>query len=104
MKEKLIATREVSQILGILEKEVIDMAEAKLIPHFKVAGEFLRFKKEDVLRVKPKIKKMYNLPEKKIRYIEELREFIYFNDFYIISITIIVVLIWVILKDFLGTV
>ncbi|MCK4917666.1 MAG: helix-turn-helix domain-containing protein [Candidatus Omnitrophica bacterium] len=104
MEEKLIATREVSRILGISEKEVIEMAETKLIPHFKVAGEFLRFKREDILKVKPEIKKRYNLPEKKIPYIEGLREFIYFNDFYIFSIAIIVILIWVIIKDFLGTI
>ena len=34
------------------EKEVIDLAKANVIPHFKVAGEFFRFNKEDILKGK----------------------------------------------------
>lgn len=99
MKEKLFTTREVSHSLGISEQDVIDLANRNRIPHFKVAGEFLRFKKEDVLRIKPAIKKKYNIPEKKGRYLERVKEFVYFNDFYIVSIAIIIFLLWVILKD-----
>ena len=99
MKEKLLATREASRILGIPEKDIIDLAKANLIPHFKVAGEFLRFKREDILRIKPAIKRKYNLPERKHRRIDRIKDFFYFNDFYIISTVIIVALLWVIIKD-----
>ena len=64
MSERLLTTREVSHILGISEKDIINLAGSNLVPHFKVAGEFLRFRREDILRVKPAIKKRYNLPEK----------------------------------------
>jgi len=99
MKEKLFTTREGSQILGISEKEIIDLADKNLIPHFKVAGEFLRFKKEDILKIKPAIKKKYNLSEKKHNSLERIREFIYFNDFYLVSAIIIILLLWIIIKD-----
>ena len=99
MKEKLFTTREGSQILGISEKEIIDLADKNLIPHFKVAGEFLRFKKEDILKVKPAVRKRYNLSERKHNLLERIREFIYFNDFYLVSATIIILLLWVIIKD-----
>jgi len=99
MKEKLLTTREISHIVGISEKELIDLANANRIPHYKVAGEFLRFKKEDVARIKPIIKKKYNVTEKKYHYIERMREFFYFKDFYIISTAVIVFLLWVIVKD-----
>lgn len=99
MREKLFTTREASHILGISEKDTIGLANANLIPHFKVAGEFLRFKREDITKVKPAIKKRYNLPEKKYRHMERLREFFYFYDFYIVSTMIIVALLWVIIKD-----
>ncbi len=99
MKEKLLATREVSQILGIPEKEIIDLANTNIIPHFKVAGEFFRFKREDVLRIKPAIKKKYNLPEKKRHRSESIREFFYFNDFYIVATALIIFLLWIIIKD-----
>ncbi len=99
MKEKLFTTREISQVLGISEKDIIELANKNLIPHFKVAGEFLRFKKDDITKFKPKIKKKYNLPEKKGHVLEGAREFFYFNDFYLVSAIIIIILLWVIIKD-----
>lgn len=104
MQEKLFTTREVSHTLGISEKEVINLADKNIIPHFKVAGEFLRFKKEDVLRVRSAIKKKYNISERKDRSLERVREFIYFNDFYLVSVMIIIILLWVILKDLAAVV
>jgi len=104
MREKLFTTREVSHTLGIPEKDVIELANKNLIPHFKVAGEFLRFKKEDILRIKPVIKKKYNIPEKKGRSLERAREFVYFNDFYLVSVMAIIILLWVILNDLAAAV
>lgn len=101
MKEKLLTTREVSQLLGISEKDIIELANADLLPHFKIAGQFLRFRKEDILKVKENIRQKYNLPKRKSSKIERLREFIYFNDFYIISAIIIFILLWIIFKDYL---
>jgi excisionase family DNA binding protein len=101
MKEKLLTTREVSQVLGLSEQDVIDLAKASLLPSFKVAGEFLRFRKDDILEVKETIKKKYALPEKRYHGWERVREFLYFNDFYIISAVIIAVLLWFVTKDLL---
>lgn len=95
----MLGTREVSKILGISEQEIIELANSHLMPHFRVAGEFLRFKKEDVLRLKPVIKKKYNIPERKHHRLEKMREFLYFNDFYIVSTVIILILVWIIVKD-----
>ncbi|MBU2102190.1 MAG: helix-turn-helix domain-containing protein [Candidatus Omnitrophota bacterium] len=100
MKEKLLTTREVSHMLGIPEKDIIDLANADLLPHFKVGGAFLRFRQDDILKVKENIKKKYNLPEKKIPGVERIREFFYFNDFYIVSTMAICALLWVIFKDY----
>jgi excisionase family DNA binding protein len=98
-REKLLTTREASHILGISEKDIINLANSNLIPHFKVAGEFLRFRRDDVFKVKPAIKKKYNIPDKNPHHIERIKEFLYFNDFYIISLALIVVLLWIIIKD-----
>ena len=99
MKEKLLTTREVSKILGLSEQEIIDLASANLLPSFRVAGEFLRFRKEEIFKVKETIKNKYNLPEKKHKLRDTFREFVYFNDFYIVSAAVIVVLLWTIFKD-----
>ncbi|MCM8786813.1 MAG: helix-turn-helix domain-containing protein [Candidatus Omnitrophica bacterium] len=100
MREKLLTTREVSQILGIPEKDIIDLANANLLPHFKIADQFLRFRKEDILKVKENIRRKYNLPRKKSTFIERLKEFIYFNDFYILSAIIIFILLFLIFKNY----
>lgn len=99
MRENLLTTREVSQVLGLSEQDVIDLANANLLPSLKLPGEFLRFRKEEILKVKETIKKKYNLPERKYQFAEKLKEFVYFNDFYIVSLTIIITLLFVIFKD-----
>ena len=98
-QEKLLSTREVSRVLKIPESQIIELAKNNIIPHFKVAGEFLRFKKEDMLRIKPVIKKKYNVPEKNGLHLEKVKEFFYFYDFYLVSVAIIILLLWVIIKD-----
>jgi excisionase family DNA binding protein len=103
MSEKLLTTREASHVLGISEKDIINLANSNLIPHFKVAGEFLRFKRDDVLRVRPAIKKKYNIPDKKYHRLERIKEFLYFNDFYIVSLALIIFLLWIIIKDIIFT-
>ena len=88
-------------ILGIAEGEIINLAEKNLIPHFKVGDKFLRFRREDILRIKPAIEKKYHLSEGKNKRAEKIKDFLYFNDFYIISSAIILVLLWIIVKDIL---
>lgn len=99
MKDKLLTTREVSQILGISEKDIIDLANADLLPHFKVAGEFLRFRRDYINKVKEDIRKKYNLPHTGFHRREKIRDFLYFNNFYILSAAIIGFLLWIIFKD-----
>jgi len=98
MGERLLTTREVSQILGIGEKEIIELCQKGEIPHFKLAGEFLRFKKEDILKNKKYIQKKVQLREVDYSLKEKIKDFFFFNDFYIISGLLIIVLLWIIFK------
>ena len=41
-QEKLLTVREVSILLNISEKEVMDLAQAGVIPAYKVGGGFLK--------------------------------------------------------------
>jgi excisionase family DNA binding protein len=100
MRQKLITTREVSHELGVSEKEIIQLAQNNNIPHFRIGGEFLRFKKEDIIKIKPKIRKKYGLEDDSRNLRNKIKEFLYFNDFYIGSTIIITLLLWLIIKDF----
>jgi excisionase family DNA binding protein len=98
-RSHLLTTREASQMIGISEKEVIELSGNNKIPHYQVAGEFLRFKREEILKIRDDIRQEFNLGPTKISVFDRVKEILYFNDFYIISGTIIATLIWFILKD-----
>ena len=97
MGEKLITVREASQLLGILEKDVIELAKKRKIPSYHVGGEFLRFPKEEIYLLKDKIQKEFNVMVEKPSVKENIYNFFYFNDFYIISFLVIAILLGVIL-------
>ncbi len=98
--EKLLTVRDVSLLLGVSEREVLDLAESGKIPAYKVGGVYLRFKHEQVenyrkshppLLHKAQAKENYSLREK-------FSDFFYFNDFYIISIIAIALIILIIFR------
>ena len=97
MSEKLFTVREASEVLGIIEKEVIELAKKGKIPSYRLGGEFLRFPKEDIFNLKTRIKKEFNLSDDTAGFREKTYNFFYFNDFYIISFLVIAVLLGVIL-------
>jgi len=93
-EEKLLTVREVSQVLGISEKDVLDLAEAGSVAAYKVGGVYLRFKKEQVDDYKrssgnlnPKVALK---TESVLR--ERISDFFYFNDFYILAAILIALL------------
>ncbi|MFA4888382.1 MAG: helix-turn-helix domain-containing protein [Candidatus Omnitrophota bacterium] len=97
-EEKLLTVRDVSIILAITEKEVMDLAEKGVIPAYKVGGVFLRFKKEQVLRHKKITKPSALQQEAVVNYPlrDKIGDFLYFNDFYIVTTLTISILMLVI--------
>lgn len=100
-EEKLLTVRDVSIILGISEKEVVELAETGRIPAYKVGGVFLRFKKEHILEYQKSVTPHETKPEKvKKPFGARFRDFLYFNDFYILAILIITLLLLVIFRGY----
>lgn len=93
MSEKLITVREASQELGVLEKEIIDLANKGIVPSYKIGGEFLRFRREDLVNARGVVKKALNIEDERIGFLEAIYDFFYFNDFYIVAFIIIAALI-----------
>lgn len=100
MAEKLLTIREVAYILGISEKEVVELSEKGIIPAYKVGGVYLRFQKAQIEHYKNKIKGLDHKNNSKSIYTatERLRDFLYFYDFYILSAVLIIVLLMIIIK------
>lgn len=98
MSSKLLTIREVAKYLNITEKEVMDLAESGDIPGYKVGGVYLRFKKEQLDQIKHRIKPNQSLVTIEGTSFERMRDFIYHNDFYILSLIIIFFLLYLIIK------
>lgn len=99
-EEKLLTVREVSLILGISEKEVIELAESGKIPAYKIAGVYLRFKLSQIKEVAESFKKVSRNSSlyQKDSFKDKVIDFFYFNDFYIVSFIIILLILYIIFK------
>jgi excisionase family DNA binding protein len=99
-EEKLLTVRDVSGILGISEKEVMDLAEDGKIPAYKVGGLYLRFKKEQIEGFRRSMKPHQIKDDAAHKYSlkEKISDFCYFNDFYIFAALVILILLFVIFR------
>ncbi|PIQ87461.1 MAG: hypothetical protein COV73_03405 [Candidatus Omnitrophica bacterium CG11_big_fil_rev_8_21_14_0_20_43_6] len=93
-EEKMLTVRDVAIILGVSEKDVLDLTESGAIPGYKVGGVYLRFKKEQVEQYK---KEQSHLKPKAAKEEAEslagrIHDFFYFNDFYIFALIFIILL------------
>ena len=101
-EEKLLTVRDVSLILGISEKEVVDLAESGAMPAYKVGGVYLRFKEEQIREFKRQTPKFSSQIKTRENYAfgEKVSDFFYFNDFYILALLIIVLLLLIIFQGY----
>jgi len=101
-EEKLLTVRDVSIILGISEREVVDLAESGAIPAYKVGGVYLRFKKEQVQEYKKSKSSLSPKTETghEHSFEDKVSDFFYFNDFYILTILVIILLLLIIFRGY----
>lgn len=101
-EEKLLTVREASLILGISEKEVLELAESGAIPAYKVGGVYLRFKREQIQEYKRSLKPFSPKAGASAGYPlrDKISDFFYFNDFYILTVLIIILLLVIILRGY----
>ncbi len=99
-EEKLLTVREVSVILGVFEKDVLDLAEKGIIPAYKIGGLYLRFKKDQVEQYKKT--HHHTHPEGKEKepkvFQDAIHDFFYFNNFYIFATLFIILLVFFIYR------
>lgn len=90
----MLTVRDVSIMLGISEKDVLDLTENGTIPGYKIGGLYLRFKKEQVEQYK---KNQHHLHPNALKQEgadvgNKISDFFYFNDFYILAAILIILL------------
>ena len=101
-EEKLLTVRDVSVTLGISEKEVVDLAESGAIPAYKIGGVYLRFKKEQLqeYRRSQAALSSRNDSSQKTSIRDRISDFFYFNDFYILTVLVIFLLLVIIFRGY----
>ena len=99
-EEKLLTIRDVSLFLGVSEKEVMDLAESGKIPAYRIAGVYLRFKRAQVEEFKKTLVPAAHHTQTSQKYTlkDKFSDFFYFNDFYILSFLLIVLIIILIFR------
>jgi len=93
-EEKMLTVRDVSIMLGISEKDVLDLTENGTIPGYKIGGLYLRFKKEQVEQYKKNQHHLHpNAPKQEGAGVgSKISDFFYFHDFYILAVILIILL------------
>jgi len=108
MSDKLLTLKEAAQCLRLSEKEVRDLVSDDKIPAYHVGGMYLRFKEENIFDLRGKYGGRLPIDPEKGKpkeqahagtFLSGIRDFFYFNDFYLISAALIAFLIYVILKS-----
>ena len=111
LTEDYLSLKEAAGMLEIGEEELRELVKKHQIPTHTVAGAFLRLKKKEVeeLKIKWRIEReLFPRQQKtfahgstvaRVGMFSKLRDFWYFNDFYILCSVLIVLLLYVILSS-----
>ncbi len=106
IEERYLDVHEASELLDVNEQELWDLVHQHKVPTHNIAGAFLRFKKEDIeeLKIKWRIERelfprrqpsfAHESTVGKVTWMDQLRDFWYFNDFYIFCSALIIALLY----------
>ena len=96
MNSQYITVRETAQILSVSEKKVVDMIDAGELQAYRIADQFLRLKRAEVMQVRGSGQVVQETVSQEYTPGERVRDFFYFNDFYLFALIVIAALLYVI--------
>ncbi len=95
--EKLWTTAEVAKHLGIQDVDVEGLVREGKLTGYKLGGQFLRFRPDQVTALKGTLRFRQSTgrrpAEHHASWLQRAREFVYFYDFYIVSASLLAVLL-----------
>jgi excisionase family DNA binding protein len=93
---QFISVRETAQLLSVTEKKVMELVEQRKLQAYRIADKFLRLKKSEVLTLRNTGTVIQEQAALSYTSGERIRDFVYYNDFYIVSGFVAVGLLFVI--------
>ena len=95
--QKLWTVAEVARHLGLQDIDVEQLVKEGKLIGYKLGGQFIRFRPDQVMALKTELRFRPNTGRVAVKTSEGLyqriREFIYFYDFYVLSVVLLAVLI-----------
>lgn len=99
MSNPYITIREAAQMLHISEKAVLDLVESQKLKAYKIADKFLRLNRAEVVVLQHSGQVDVDEAPQPYTFGERVRDFFYFNDFYIASLAVVAALLyWILLR------
>jgi len=111
MSEKLLTLEEVAQYLNLSKEAVKELVDKDVFPAYKIGGSFLRFKREQIenyrrridssvirQKVSPVSRNVKNDITVRYTFWEKFEDFLYYNDFYILSLIVLTLVILAVFK------
>ena len=96
MSSQYITVRETAQILSVTEKKVMDLIEGGQLQAYKIADQFLRLKRHEVVHMRTSGQVVSENAAPKYTAGERVSDFFYYNDFYLIALAVIGVLLYIV--------
>ena len=96
MSSQYITVRETAQILAVSEKKVMDLIESGNLQAYKIADQFLRLKRNEIVNIRSTGQVVSENVVEIYTQGERIRDFFYFNDFYLIALAVIGILLYII--------
>mgnify|MGYP001573494871 CR=1 FL=1 len=99
MSNPYITIREAAQMLHVSEKIVLDLVENQKLKAYKIADKFLRLNRAEVAALGHTGQIEVDEVPQPYTFGERIRDFFYFNDFYIASLGVVAALLyWILLR------
>ena len=89
MNAQYITVRETAQVLGVSEKKVMDLIESHQLQAYRIADQFLRLKRSEVMQIRTSGGVVRETVQEVYSFADRVKDFFYFNDFYLIAFIVI---------------
>lgn len=96
--KRFLTSKEAADYLGIQEGELQELVNKGKVPVYKIGGIYTRFSVDDLNACRRKISRRGGHKEKSSLTIDRIKDFFYFNDFYVLSGIAIIVILYFIFK------
>ena len=96
--KEYVSIRESAELLSVTEKKVLDLLKDKTLQGYRIANQFLRLKRVDVIYLRDSQK--INIEVKRYPYTfgERIYDFFLYNLFYMVCILLIIIFVYLTMR------